>query len=213
MTESDFPVSLLQQAQILHTLRFDSNGYLLVCKMTAGAWEDYDKKSLRGSRKVQVKVLAREKSSTVLLRVSGHWLERGEKLTRVQSTTFDFFRSLERSAFYSLENPVISARAINLSIVAEAGRIKQLLNGLEQFNIQYKVRKLGRLGTKTESTLSELTLQQSRVLKLAHTMGYYDIPRRTNTEDLAKMLGMEKATVGEHLRRAEKNVFDKIIVE
>ncbi len=152
--------------------------------MSAGAWEEHGKKSLmRGSRKVLVKVLAREKSGTVLLQVSGHWLERGRKLTKVQSTAFEFFRSMERSAFYSLENPAISAHSINLSIVAEADRIKQLLNGLEQFNIQYKVRKLGRLGTKTESMPSQLTLQQMRVLKLAHTMGYYDIPRRTNTED------------------------------
>lgn len=42
-------------------------------------------------------------------------------------------------------------------------------------------------------------------------MGYYEIPRRTSTQDLAKMLEMDKATVGEHLRRAEKNVFDKLI--
>jgi len=184
--------------------------------MSAESWKNYEKKTflLRSSRnKILIKILDREKSGTVLLQVSGHWLKRGEKLTVLQSTEFEFFRSLERSAFYSLENPTISDHAINISIVAEAERIKQLLNGLKQFNIQYKVRKLGRLGTETQSMLSDLTLQQMRVLKLAHTMGYYDVPRRTNTEALAGMLEMDKATVGEHLRRAEKNVFDKIIME
>jgi len=40
-------------------------------------------------------------------------------------------------------------------------------------------------------------------------MGYYDIPRKTSTEELARVMGMEKATAGEHLRRGEKKVFNR----
>jgi predicted DNA binding protein len=47
-----------------------------------------------------------------------------------------------------------------------------------------------------------------RVLRLAYAEGYYDIPRTVSTELLARLLRMDKGTVGEHLRRAEKNLMD-----
>lgn len=122
----------------------------------------------------------------------------------------EFFRAMERSSYYSLGAPTILGNAIRFSVVADASKLKKLLNGLNQFSIPHKVSKLGKLRDKTESLLSELTAQQSKVLKLAHTLGYYEIPRRANTEDLAKILGRDKATVGEHLRRAERHTFDKL---
>jgi len=56
-----------------------------------------------------------------------------------------------------------------------------------------------------------MTLQQMRVLRLAHTLGYYEIPRKIGTAGLASILGMDKGTVGEHLRRAEKHAFDDLL--
>jgi predicted DNA binding protein len=41
-------------------------------------------------------------------------------------------------------------------------------------------------------------------------LGYYEIPRRQKTEDLARILDMDTATIGEHIRRAEKHVFDEL---
>lgn len=61
--------------------------------------------------------------------------------------------------------------------------------------------------------LGPLTDRQQEVLKAAHAMGYYDIPRQTTSEELAEHLDLEKSTVLEHLRRAEHNlvnhIFDK----
>ncbi len=199
-------------------LKFDSKGYLFVCKMTAQDWMIYQKKSsssrTSGSpKKIFVKVLGREKAGPLLLQVSGRWVERGKKLDPNQARAFVFFRSMERASYYALGNPTISEHAISFKLVAEGEKIKRLLSGLKQLNIPYAVKKLGRIETRAQSILGELTLQQSRILKLAHTLGYYDIPRRTNTEDLARILRMDKATVGEHLRRAEKHVFDQLIEE
>jgi len=42
-------------------------------------------------------------------------------------------------------------------------------------------------------------------------MGYYDVPKKARVEDIARLLGMDKGTVGEHLRRAEKHVFDHLL--
>ena len=221
ITESDFPIELLKHAQILHMLRFDSVGYMFVCKMLAQKWSEYEKNPSLSSRstspsrgKISARVLSREsKSGAVVLQVSGRWIEEGRKLNDRELREFDFFRSIEKAPHYVLQNPVISGQAISFKFAADGKQIRQLLSGLDELKIPHKVKKLGRIGTKAQSMLNDLTWQQARVLKLAHTMGYYDIPRRTNTEELAKMLKMNKATVGEHLRRAEKHVFDKLVEE
>jgi hypothetical protein len=214
LTESEFPVALLERAQILHMLRFDSKGYLFVCRMRPQEWKDYEKSSplkVGASRKISIRVVGEEKSGGVLLQVTGKWFEKGNKLDERQQRAFEFFRSMERASYYALENPTVSRRAISFTVVAEGELIKRMLTGLKQLEIPCSVKRLGRLEGRKQSMLEELTAQQTRVLKLAHTLGYYDIPRRTNTEDLAKILGMNKATVGEHLRRAERHVFDRLI--
>jgi predicted DNA binding protein len=45
-----------------------------------------------------------------------------------------------------------------------------------------------------------------RILRLAYVGGYYCVPRKISTEQLANLLKMEKGNVGEHLRRTEKNI-------
>jgi len=215
VTESDFPIALLRQSKILHMLKFDSSGYLFICRMPAGEWDAYSAKLLRltkGSGRISIKLLEKLPKA-VLLRVEGRWFEKRATMDLQQLKELEFFRAMERSSCYGLGMPVISENSIRLSVVTEAEKIAELLEGLEQLHISYKVNKLGKLSGGSETLLGGLTLQQSRILRLAHTMGYYEIPRRTNTEDLAKALKMDKATVGEHLRRAEKNVFDKLIVE
>ena len=221
ITESDFPVDLLQRARILNMLKFDASGYRFVCKTSTKEWTAYRKEKSRlqdKSKGISVRILEREtKSATLLLQVSGHWFEKGQKLDPKQSKAFEFFRSMERPMVlgqaFALSAPRITENAIKFAFAAEARKINELLNGLKALNIPYKVNRLARLKAKTESVLEELTTQQTHVLRLAHTMGYYDIPRRTSTEELARILKMDKATVGEHLRRAEKHVFDKLIAE
>ena len=51
-----------------------------------------------------------------------------------------------------------------------------------------------------------------RILRLAYSEGYYNVPRKISTEELAKLLKMEKGNVGEHLRRAEKNIMDFLMM-
>lgn len=51
-----------------------------------------------------------------------------------------------------------------------------------------------------------LTERQREVLQAAYEAGYYERPRRTTGEDLAKDLGISTATFSQHIRVAEKNL-------
>jgi HTH DNA binding domain len=158
-------------------------------------------------KKMSVKLLGKERSGDTLLQVTGLWLGDREKRN---PKAFDFFRAMEQAPLFGLGNPTIDSKGIKFSIVAEPSKIKELLEGLEKFNIEYKVHNLSKLRGRNRTLLGDLTRQQLRVLNLAHTLGYYEIPRKQGTEDLARILDMDTATVGEHIRRAEKHVFDEL---
>jgi|GEM_PF-1343228 len=54
-----------------------------------------------------------------------------------------------------------------------------------------------------------LSEQQEMVLKCAVARGYYNWPRKISAQDLAKKLGLNKATLLEHLRKAEIKVMNR----
>jgi len=93
--------------------------------------------------------------------------------------------------------------------VGASESLKNLLKvTFENALISYSITKLCGIEKSSDSPIDRLTVQQMRVLRLAYAEGYYDIPRTISTEQLACLLKMEKGTVGEHLRRAEKNIME-----
>jgi hypothetical protein len=204
----------LKHVRAVQVLRFRSEGFLLLCRGSREESELFrDCLSARDSHRVSATVLSTEKSGAELLLVSGKWLS-GEgkgKLDRRQTKEREFFRAMEKAPYYNLESPTFEDGRLRVSVIAHEKLIGQLLGGLDRIGIPYRLIRKGRPKAHDKSALGDLTAKQNGVLRLAHTMGYYQVPRRTSTEDLAKLLRMDKGTVGEHLRRAEKHVFDGLL--
>lgn len=55
---------------------------------------------------------------------------------------------------------------------------------------------------------NELSEDQLTVLRTAHRMGYFDVPRRASADDIATELDIAQSTLSERLRLAEKRLFD-----
>lgn len=56
-----------------------------------------------------------------------------------------------------------------------------------------------------------LTDRQREVVHTAYEMGYYEIPRRVSTADVASELELDQSTVSEHLQRAECNLLTNVL--
>lgn len=61
-----------------------------------------------------------------------------------------------------------------------------------------------------DSLVSALTDRQFQALRTAHAAGYFDWPRETSSEAVADELGVSRATLSEHLRVAERKLFDAL---
>lgn len=80
---------------------------------------------------------------------------------------------------------------------------------------------LGRFGTVTlgkleqfrASTESPLTDRQRYVVSEALARGYYDWPREINNGDLADALEISRATLHEHLRKAERKLLSAVLAD
>ena len=59
--------------------------------------------------------------------------------------------------------------------------------------------------------LSCLTEKQREIIIHANRVGYYKYPRKINSEKLAKQLHLGRATVVEHIRKAENRIMTQIL--
>jgi predicted DNA binding protein len=73
--------------------------------------------------------------------------------------------------------------------------------------------KIQKLEYKGCDILSKLSNDQKKILNQAKKFGYYDYPRKITSEELSKIIGVNKEITLENLRKAEKLVFTRILAE
>lgn len=97
-----------------------------------------------------------------------------------------------------------------LSCIGDEKELKKAIRGMELAgkvsNISYS-----KAIYQEHNVLSVLTDKQKDILIEAKRVGYYDYPRRVNAEDLAEKMGIAKATVVEHLRKAEGRLMSALL--
>ena len=120
------------------------------------------------------------------------------------------FKALEASQCYLLRSPEIREKSLVMTFAGDPSEIRKIQRAFNGIKIPYKVGRLSELKDSENAPFGQLTMTQTQVLRLAHAMGYYDIPRKTSTYQLARMLKMDKGTVGRHLRRAERNMLNSL---
>lgn len=100
---------------------------------------------------------------------------------------------------------------IRLSFLGNEQQIRTFLEKMTEKGIRYKVIRLTHADFSPNSPLNQLTEKQREILVAAHKLGYYDIPRKITSEQLAKKLGIGDSTLVEHLRKAEQRLINHLL--
>lgn len=89
--------------------------------------------------------------------------------------------------------------------------VPRILDFYEKTKLPHRLVEISSLQSASESDLSRLTAKQRQALLAAYSLGYYDVPRKTSSEELAKRLKLGTSTYAEHLRKAERALLASIL--
>lgn len=99
---------------------------------------------------------------------------------------------------------------ITMSVIGDEDELKKVLKALRFIgkisNIRYY-----KAVYHEHNLLSVLTEKQKEIIIVAKHSGYYDYPRKIDAGELAKKVGVAKATMVEHLRKAEGRLMGNIL--
>ncbi|MDQ3853039.1 MAG: helix-turn-helix domain-containing protein [Thermoproteota archaeon] len=101
---------------------------------------------------------------------------------------------------------------MKVEMIGKENEIKKLVHYANKWgDNSFKILGLTSIDTKGESLLSKLTSRQRQILLTGYALGYYDVPRRISSDELSRHLNVDKSTIVEHLRKAERKLIGSII--
>lgn len=100
---------------------------------------------------------------------------------------------------------------LRLNFIGSAVEVKRFLKLIDKMWPHCKVVSLMDARFSLDSPLGTLTEKQRRVLLTAFNLGYYDMPRKVDTEELAERLKIRGSALVAHRRKAERRILAKII--
>ena len=91
--------------------------------------------------------------------------------------------------------------------------MKEILAEVEKRGYRYKIVSLLGANFAENSPLHRLTEKQRKILLTAYRLGYYDVPKKINSDELGTYFRLAGSTVVEHLKKAERRLLAGIIDE
>jgi hypothetical protein len=183
-------------------LKCDQDGFAVICKVKI-LDESLDIRDLvKGSKIEHIELLYRGNDGSVVIFLSGGSLL-GPAHRRPPSTAILCEKPPE----------FVGLNRMKVSLVGQEAELQKFLGYAEARNMLPRVLRLGSLRPQSDTVFSDLSPKQRQSVLTAYSMGYYDIPRRISSIELAKLLKVDKSTLAEHLRKAERRILTATLAE
>ena len=193
------PFRNVKSLELLYFLKQDQNEFAAISEINFKDENTKIEDLLFGGLLVDIQVLEKQKNGAYIV-----FLRSGPSLSSVLS-------SIGIESGYLFPPLGIADGKVKFSFLGNTQQVKEFCEGIAKIGIHYKVILLTDLNFSPISPLNQLTEKQREVLITAYKMGYYDVPRKLNSNDIAKKLGLVNSTVVEHLRKAEQRLIKQIL--
>jgi predicted DNA binding protein len=100
---------------------------------------------------------------------------------------------------------------VKVTFLGSPNEVKALLAMIKKTKVRHKVVQLIEANSSQSSPIDCLTDRQRRVITSAYELGYYEVPKRINTQGLAKRLNIRGSTVAMHRIKAERRLLAEIL--
>jgi hypothetical protein len=102
---------------------------------------------------------------------------------------------------------------VKLTFIGNAKAVGLFLGYIWKLGVEYTVLSLTDARFSLDSPLSRLADQQRKVLTMAFNLGYYALPRKIDSDGLAKKIGIRNSTFIIHRRKAESQIMTELFKE
>ncbi|MCU0799727.1 MAG: helix-turn-helix domain-containing protein [Candidatus Thermoplasmatota archaeon] len=144
--------------------------------------------------------ISRDGNTSILI-VSGKFPEVYREVIRKFFDTFNCF--IEFPARFTLGT-------MTGSIVGTQEDINRFLKFAESWGATYEVISVRKYHPKLEGVLSTLTPKQSTCLGAAVRLGYFDVPRKVSSRELASKLDISHSTMLEHIKKGQRQILSAL---
>ncbi len=188
----------IESLEIVSHLKFGKDGFAGICRIKVKD-PGLDLKELVGvGGLVRLEPLSEEKGEHIV------YME-------TRTRTMAWFRGPKAPDVY-LSPPVeFKDRKLKLTFLGNLNEIRKLLSIAEKVGQKFKILSLTDASFSPDSMLQSLTDKQRKILSVAYSNGYYDVPRRIDSETLARRMNIVKSTLVEHLRKAEMRLMSDVM--
>jgi hypothetical protein len=189
----------IKSIELLHFLRQDWEEFAAIWRVEFKDFSFKAKDLLSTGMLAEVQVLEQEKNGAYTVFIRG-----GPILSSV-------LNSLGVVDGYLFPPLAIRDGKIKISFLGSPKQVETFLQKMDDRHIKYRVMMLSEATFGPDSPLNQLTEKQRQVLTTAYRLGYYDIPRRITTDQLAEKLRIGNSTCVEHLRKAERRLLVQVL--
>jgi hypothetical protein len=194
------PVKKIKSLELLYFLRQDDKELSAISRVEFKDPDEKIEEFIESGLLTDAQVIEKEKNGTYIL------------FTRSGSPTLSsVLKYIGIEGGYLFPPLGINDEKVRFSFLGSEKQIKDFMEKIDALGIHYRVVLLADANFSPTSPLSQLTEKQQEVLLAAYKWGYYDIPRKITSQELAKKLGLVNSTVVEHLRKAEQRLIKQTL--
>jgi hypothetical protein len=196
------PLRNIKSLEMLHLLRLDEEEIAAICRIE---FLDSASKGAAPARRdssfpFEVQILEKEKDGGLVAFLRGE--------PRLDLPPLNL---IHKGGYISGPFEIRDGRAKVTFLAENSSQMRAFLQGVEKSGIRYKIVSLTDAKFSPDSPLHGLTQKQLKAVITAFKLGYYNVPRRINSEALAERLGVVPATLNVHLRKAELHLLSEIL--
>jgi hypothetical protein len=198
------PMHDIKTFEVIQLLRHDMEEFAAICRIEPSR-EDMQFENLTSEEGLEgfsgAQILEREKSGAYIIFV------------KHKPVPVDVTSTLFKSDGGYIVSTEIRDDKIKMTYLGTAKQIQAILGTIRQHGVRYKIISLTDAKFSLNSPLNGLTEKQRKVLIAAFNLGYYSLPRRISTEQLAKKLNLHKSALQVHRRKAELRLIAEVLKE
>jgi len=190
--------------EAIRSFKCDIDGFAIICKIRLKDKKMKIKDFMGNGVLTNIETLYEEKEGSKVVYMEGNY----SKCAPFNS------RPKERGKVVSAGSPeFVGVNKMRVTLVGKGEELLKQLKYVDKVKLPHKILSLTTLEPEGKSQLSRLSEKQRKALLTAYGLGYYDVPRRISSEEVAGHLNLGTSTLVEHLRKAEKRILAGILAE